>query len=130
MPRVFWIPVEGTGRMGICPHPSGGESLDGEMARLHEEGVTQLVCLLTDLELEKLELGDKGDVARRHGITLRAFPIDDRNVPKDAPAFGQLVIRVNDALRAGAVVVAHCWGGIGSGLSACAVLCVNGMTPA
>ena len=129
MPRVFWIPVECTRRMGICPHPSGGESLDGEMARLHEEGVTQLVCLLTDPELEKLELGDKGDVARRHGITLRAFPIDDRNVPKDAPAFGQLVIRVNDALRA--VVVAHCWGVIGrSGLLACAVLCVNGMTPA
>lgn len=65
--------------------------MDEEIVRLHEEVVTQLVCLLTDPELEKLELGDEGDVARRHSITLRAFPIEDRSVPTDAacvPATG------------------------------------------
>jgi len=96
-------------------------------------GTDVLVSLLRPYELELLGIRELGERARRHGMEVLSFGIDDMSVPRpsEQAAFQQLIAGLHDELAAGRNVTVHCRGGLGrSGLVAACVLIHGGAPPA
>ena len=74
----------GAGRLGItlCPgRRERGRDLDTDLARLRSGGVTRLLCLLTDSELNWAGVPDLGPRAQAAGLTYRRCPSPTRAHP-------------------------------------------------
>ena len=127
---AYWVCNVGKGKLGVMPRPLGGESLESQMERLKGEGTDVLVSMLTESEIDKLDLRREPEACSKKGIRFLNFPIQDQNVPPDRASFGQLVRDLTSELLAGKGVVIHCHGGIGrSGLTAACILVGQGRSP-
>lgn len=95
------------GRLAAGRHPCGLDAVDAadEMRRLHELGVTLLVDLTEDGELEPYE--HLAAPARRLN-----FPIRDFTVPSDDQLV-EVLDAIDEELAGGGVVYVHCWAGCG-----------------
>ena len=132
--RVDWVESEliGAGRLGItlCPgRRDRGRDLATDLARLRSEGVTRLLCLLTDSELNWAGVPDLGPRAQAAGLTYRRFPVPDQGTPEVADAL-ELVRWCREATQRGQTVVVTCMGGLGrSGTLAACLLVSAGTAP-
>lgn len=98
-----------------------GADLD---ALVRDHGVTLLVSLVEDHELDLLGIPALVAEAEARGLAVVRFPIVDVSVPRDAAAALTVVDRAVDAALAGGTVVFHCRGGLGRAgtMAACALV--------
>jgi protein-tyrosine phosphatase len=95
----------------LCPR--GGRHLQGELRHLKRAGIENLVSLLSDEQVEMLDLAEEGKLARQLGMRFLSHPIPDHQLPPDEPAFRAFVSGLADRLRSGEHIGVHCWGCIG-----------------
>ena len=99
--------------LGIVLCPRGGKHLYSELLHLRRSGVQTLVSLLSQDQVEILELEEEGPQARRLGMIFLHHPIPDHELPPDAEAFKKFAGDLANRLRAGQRIGIHCWGSIG-----------------
>lgn len=131
--RVDWVedgalPTKGRLGMTLCPgRRDRGRSLDEDLDVLRAGGVSRLLCLATDSELEWAGVSgiEKGCVKR--GIQFLKLPVKDQSVPSFEDQ--NLMVRwMSSALDAGQNVVLHCMGGLGrTGTVAACLLVARGL---
>jgi hypothetical protein len=132
--RVDWVESEliGAGRLGItlCPgRRDRGRDLDTDLTRLRSEGVTRVLSLLTDSELDWAGVPDLGPRTHAAGLTYRRFPVPDQGIPEVADAL-ELVRWCGEATERRETVVLTCMGGLGRSGTVAACFLVNaGMAP-
>jgi protein-tyrosine phosphatase len=127
--EIYEIPTGGAGRLATMARPYGDDGLPDDMAQLAARGVTDLVSHLTEYEVYTLGLTDEEEACAAVGIRFHAYPIEDREVPRQ-PGFDFFIGRLAEILQRGGFVVIHCRGGIGrSSVTAAALLVRLGMAP-
>ena len=132
--RVDWIErdLTGAGRLGITPCPGRrdrGRDLSTDLAQLRSQGVTRLLCLLTDSELHWAGVPDLGPRAQAAGLTYRRLPVPHQGTPHAVDAI-ELVRWCRQAMEQGETVVLTSMGGLGrSGTIAACLLVASGMSP-
>jgi protein-tyrosine phosphatase len=129
--RVAVIPPGASGLgapLVLASAPGRRAALDDDLRELHDEhGVSLLVSLVGDSELEHLGILDLVDRARAHRITVRRFPIADHSTPDSMADTRRLVAEILAASRRGLTVGIHCWAGLGrTGLVATCCLVAAG----
>jgi protein-tyrosine phosphatase len=126
--EVYWVALDGPGRLGFLPAPFGAERLRKEIRSLRAAGVGVLVSLLTDEEVAILDLGREGEECAREGIEFIRWPVPDYGVPDDsARAFAEDLAR---RVREGRAVAIHCRAAVGrSPTITAAVLVALGVPP-
>jgi protein-tyrosine phosphatase len=115
--RLDWFSSDSRGRgsvgITICPgRRDRRRNLDADLAVLVDQGVTRLLTLLPDTELEWAGVGDLPTRARAVGIDCRQFPVPDQGVPSLEDA-RELVRWCREGVEAGGRVVISCLGGLG-----------------
>ncbi|MEO1649382.1 MAG: dual specificity protein phosphatase family protein [Pseudomonadota bacterium] len=121
---LFLIPDPAPGRLYVMPAPRAG-ALDDWIEDLRTVGVTNVVSLVSDEEVDALGLRDEVRVVDAADIDFTHCPVTDFQTPEAdaARVFVSTVEKVADAMRAGHVVAVHCRAGIGrSGLLSACVL--------
>jgi len=132
--RVDWIErdLTGAGRLGITPCPGRrdrGRDLSTDLAQLRSQGVTRLLCLLTDSELHWAGVPDLGPRAQAAGLTYRRLPVPHQGTPHTVDAI-ELARWCRQAMEQGETVVLTSMGGLGrSGTIAACLLVASGMSP-
>jgi protein-tyrosine phosphatase/nicotinamidase-related amidase len=115
--RVDWISTDPDDHSSIgitiCPgRRDRRRDLEADLALLVDEGVTRLLSLLPDTELEWAGVGDLPARARAMGIDYRQFPVPDQGVPSLEDA-RDMVRWCREGVAAGGRVVISCLGGLG-----------------
>jgi protein-tyrosine phosphatase len=112
----------------LCPR--GGRLLARELAHLKRGGVRTLVSLLSEEQVEMLDLGKEQQIAHKLGMEFLHFPLPDHEVPPDAPSFQAFVAKLAQRVRNGEPIGIHCWGSIGRApITAAATLIHLGWEP-
>ncbi len=109
--KVCWIDFpESKGRLGVLPKESIENQYLERLGELKAEGVSLIVSLLGDAEVEGEAEGPKVEA---EGMKFQWFPLADWGVPKDDAHAAQILAPITAALQAGESVVVHCHYGIG-----------------
>jgi protein-tyrosine phosphatase len=95
----------------LCPR--GGHALYAELLKLRRAGIDVLVSMLSDDQIDMLELQEEALIARRLGMDFLHHPVPDHHVPGDPRAFRAFVQGLAERLRNGHRIGIHCWGSIG-----------------
>lgn len=128
--RIDFLPRdrEGHGRLGLTILPGRKDrnrDLTRDIADLKAQGISEIVCLLTENEFERYGVPGLKGVYRDAGLTAYYWPIMDQGVP--APhQLGDALSWMAKRIQSGRDVLVHCVGGLGrSGLAAAAYLIVK-----
>lgn len=137
---VSWFPLDRDhGKLGItlCPGKyqpvastgSWNRQLDVDLQALADSGVTRLISLITDEDMQVLRVPDLPVEVARLGLAWDHLPLPDTTAPTKAwmerarPVFDHLL----DAVPRGEVAVAHCMGGLSrAGTFVCIYLWLRG----
>ena len=113
-----------------CPgRQDQGRDLGTDLAQLRSQGVTRLLCLLTDSELHWAGVPGLGPRAQAAGLTYHRVPVPDQDTPDTADAI-ELVQWCRQATARGEALVVTCLSGLGrSGTVAACCLVAGGMSP-
>ena len=95
----------------LCPR--GGRALYADLLQLRGAGIDILVSLLSDDQVDMLELKEEAVIAKRLGMGHLHHPIPDHQLPRDPRAFRVFVSDLAQRLRDGHRIGVHCWGSIG-----------------
>ena len=123
--RIDWLPVEGDkGCIGmtLCPGEkqpvswTGGwdRQLDLDIESLKESGTTRIVSLVTDEDMELLQVTQLPESVQASGIEWTHLPLPDTTVPtrkwllRSIKVFTELQTSIPEGER----VVVHCMGGL------------------
>lgn len=87
--------------------------LDADLDRLKELGVTMLVPLLENDELDSLKIMNLVASALDRGLEVQRFPFHDGGVPKSIDETVTFVREIVDFYREGERILIHCNGGLG-----------------
>lgn len=125
--RIDWLPKQYTpfGQLGLTLLPGRrdlGRDLATDLQALKQQGVTHVVCLLSDDELSRYGAGDLIQQLHAAGVSVLQLPIVDQAVctRQEADAANAFI---DAALFAGGRVMIHCVAGLGrSGLIAACYL--------
>jgi len=109
---LYPVRRDGAGTLALMAMPRTGEGLTCDVAALVDAGVTDLVCLLADDELDRLDLGAEPAVVAAHGLCWHRLPTPDFGLPDEEEA-ATVAAAVRERLGQGASVAVHCRGGIG-----------------
>lgn len=121
---VDWLTSIPEGRVGLTFAPGKHSTsvyipgtlwrrdLGLDLDELVRQGVTDLVCLLQDQDLQKLHIPHLIEEATARGLRVHRLPIADQGVPARQP-LNELLAVLLPLLAAGASVVVHCEGGKG-----------------
>jgi len=124
---MYWIEIEGPGRLAIMPKPWGFDRLEGEIRSLARAGVQILVSMLPPEEATFHGLDDEGFLAQRHGLRFLSHPVPDHTVPAAPEATWTLARSLAGDFQKGQAIAVHCYAGIGrSALLLACVLCSLG----
>jgi protein-tyrosine phosphatase/nicotinamidase-related amidase len=115
--RIDWLPAElaRPGRIGLTWLPGrrdAGRSLDEDIVRIRDEGVTAVLCLLAKDEFTRYGVDDLLERYRQAGLGTYHVPTLDGGVPSDRElkaAVSWLDSQRKDAQQ----VLIHCVGGLG-----------------
>jgi protein-tyrosine phosphatase len=112
----------------LCPR--GGRYLPGELSHLKSAGIQTLVSLLSQDQVELLDLAEEPMLAKRLGMQFLHHPIPDHELPSDERAFRAFVTDLAQRLTGGEQIGIHCWGSIGRAtVTAACTLIHLGWTP-
>ncbi len=131
--RVDWLDAAhtGPGRLGITLLPGRRDynrDLTEDLAALREAGVTDVVTLVQQSELDNHGVPDLPAAMRGAGFGHRWLPIVDQGTPS-REQMRELAAWLETKLSAGAAVLLHCVGGLGrSGTVAACFLQTRGLT--
>lgn len=129
---------EGQLGMTLCPGKyqpvastgSWDRQLDVDVQALVEMGVTHLISLITEEDMQMLRVTDLPDELARSGLEWAHLPLPDTTAPTRAwmerarPVFDRLLY----AVPKGEVAVVHCMGGLSrAGTFVCIYLWLRGM---
>jgi protein-tyrosine phosphatase len=95
----------------LCPR--GGASLRSELIHLQRAGIGTLVSLLSEDQVEMLDLGSERGMAAQLGMKFLHHPIPDHQLPPVPHAFRAFVADLSYRLQIGERIGIHCWGSIG-----------------
>jgi protein-tyrosine phosphatase len=124
---IYWLDLQGVGRLAIMPRPRAGDWLPDEIAGWKTERISVMVSLLEQHEVVQLGLEEEPTCCRAMEIEFVSFPIPDRGVPDSMGETKRLVRCLSAAVQGGKAVAIHCRAGIGrSSLIAACVLVLNG----
>ncbi len=112
MVKLFWVNVNDV-RLAIMARPRGGDWLEDEIDSLRTQSVDTLVSLLTDDEVEELDLVGEAQACDVGSVEYVRFPIEDRSVPTDSTEFRNLLDELEARLRHKKAIAIHCRMGIG-----------------
>ena len=79
--NLYWVETEAPGRLAIMARPRAGDWLVDEVRALRAAGVDLVVSLLTDDEVQELELEGEAEACTVAALRFQSFPIPDRSVP-------------------------------------------------
>jgi protein-tyrosine phosphatase len=133
--RIDWLDrrFTGQGQLGLTLLPGRkdyGRTLTDDLAVLRAEGVSDVVCLITEDEFNRYGVEELLAAYQQAGLSVRHLPILDQSVCSPAEMKG-LVDWLDQRLADGARVMVHCVGGLGrSGLVAASFLTGRGLTAA
>src|ERR1700722_18772770 len=99
--------------MAIVLCPRGGSSLRSELIHLKRAGIDTLVSLLSNDQVEMLDLTEEPHLANQLGMSFLHHPIPDHQLPPDLHAFRVFVSDLARRLGTGERIGIHCWGSIG-----------------
>ena len=120
---IYWLDLPEAGRLAIMPRPRAGDWLLDEIAGWKAEGISAVVSLLEQHEVDELELRQEPTLCKAAGIEFVSFPIPDRGVPESMRETQRLVRSLSAAIADGKAVAIHCRKGIGrSSLIAACIL--------
>jgi protein-tyrosine phosphatase len=114
----------------LCPR--GGRYLADELSHLKSAGIQTLVSLLSEDQVDLLDLTEEPMLVKRLGMRFLHHPIPDHELPPDEHAFRMFVSDLARRLRAGERIGIHCWGSIGRATvtAACTLIHLGWMPPA
>jgi protein-tyrosine phosphatase/nicotinamidase-related amidase len=130
--RIDWLEPQHTtpGRLGLTLLPGRkdyGRHLSEDIAGLKAQGVTHVVCLITDEEFITYGVEELLTAYQQAGFELHRLPIRDQGVCSSAE-MADLIAWIQAALANGARIMLHCVGGLGrSGLVAGCYLKTQGL---
>lgn len=124
MQDVFWIRGTDAPPLAIVLRPRGDGWLEDEMLRLKRNGIDTVVSMLESQESSSLGLAGEAAEAKHAGLRFVSFPIPDRDLPRDLPAFREFVANLADRLKRGEHIGIHCRASIGRATiaSACTLI--------
>ena len=95
--------------------------LEDEIRSLRGAGMDVVVSLLTDQEVEEIELAQEPGLCAQNEIEFLSFPIEDRGVPPEDSDMPRFIGELTAKLLEGNSVMIHCRMGIGRSalLTAC-----------
>ena len=95
----------------LCPR--GGRALYADLLKLRRAGIDVLVSMLSDDQIDMLELKEEALTAKRLGMDFLHHPVPDHHIPGDPRSFRAFVNGLAERLRDGRRIGIHCWGSIG-----------------
>jgi protein-tyrosine phosphatase len=95
----------------LCPR--GGRALYADLLKLRRAGIDVLVSMLSDDQVDMLELKEEALTAKRLGMDFLHHPVPDHQIPGNPRAFRAFVDALAQRLRDGHRIGIHCWGSIG-----------------
>jgi protein-tyrosine phosphatase/nicotinamidase-related amidase len=133
--RVSWVPlpqpVPGEGRLGLTILPGRRDrnrDLAVDIAALKEQGVTDVVTLVTEDELQQLGVPDLMQAYADAGLKAEQIQVAD-GFPATQRTTKRLVSEIRRKIKAGHNVLVHCVGGLGrSGTLVASVLIDAGLS--
>jgi hypothetical protein len=102
----------GAGRPSYPDEPPKTDAVVAGARGWRESGVGLVLSLIEDWEVPRRAPGLFEALARER-IDLRRYPIADFGVPREVPAFSQLLRDIGARLAAGDGVLVHCNAGLG-----------------
>ena len=131
MNRIYWLPNQPKGRLGMMARPRGNDWLVDEIQHLKMNEVRIVVSLLEKDETYELGLQHEAALCSQLAIEFISFPIPDRSIPEDKKGFINLAWQLLEKLDEGQSIVVHCRMGIGrTALLCAAILVLQGASPA
>ena len=141
--RVDWVPTAlWPGQLGLTfapgkkgesllqPGVTHDRSLTADLDELARQGTNVLSPLIEEHEFTLLGMEGYHEEAQARGLSVKACPIVDGQVPGDGARFAENLDELMEALLDGQNVVLHCRGGLGrAGLTAACLLVQAGMDP-
>ena len=99
-----------------------GRILEDDIQKIKSEGITHVVCMLTEDEFHKYGVDDLKESYEKNGLDVLSFPIMDYGIPTHEQ-MKEGIQWVYDNLQKKHAVLIHCVGGLGrSGTFAAALL--------
>ena len=95
----------------LCPR--GGHALYADLLKFRRAGIDVLVSMLSDDQIDMLELQQEALTAKRLGMDFLHHPVPDHHIPGDPRSFRAFVNGLAERLRDGRRIGIHCWGSIG-----------------
>jgi len=93
------------------PKPSSEQMIE-DISYYKQQGVTKVISLLRDLEIEKLNMHNEPNACKTHGLKFEKFAIKDMSVP-DKTDLTALNRRLKQEIEQGEAIAIHCHGGRG-----------------
>jgi protein-tyrosine phosphatase len=124
---LFLIDSPWSGKLAIAPAPAKGSNLQRALQGWKHLGVTGVLSLL---ESEVRGWEQEAAICERLGMHFYSIPIEDHSVPQpeEMAQVAERLAEIEAGLRAGMVIVAHCYAGIGrSGMATIALLMIGGV---
>jgi protein-tyrosine phosphatase len=102
------------GALYLCSMPGRFESLDVFLREIQEAGVTQIVCLVSNREIEdKSPAYLSAILGNRIAAELVRFEIPDYGMPENPADLDDILNLISTRMNAGKSVVIHCAAGHG-----------------
>jgi protein-tyrosine phosphatase len=128
--KYYKIPIGNDEYFYTMPAPTAPDSLYCNRKSLQKLNINVVVSLLTDIDIEALDLLHEQACYEQIGIQFIHFPISDFSVSKKEAKFIILAKSLSKQIDLGQIIAIHCKAGIGrSSLLAAAILIHRGFNP-
>lgn len=120
-PSLYKVAKIKSGVLYIMPKPSS-DWLTDDIQFLKKSGITKIISLLENQEVNELRLDKEKDICISHNMSFEQFPIKDRALP-NKEHLKSFTAKILHELNKGEKIAIHCRAGIGrAGLVTCCTL--------